>query len=47
MRGRDVVICERCVVIFLKTVKGHQLNLNVHQRFHQIMRLYCVYIGIR
>ena len=25
--GRDVLICERCVVIFLKTVKGVTFNL--------------------
>ena len=27
LHGRDVLICERCVVIFLKTVKGVTFNL--------------------
>ena len=45
--GRDVVTCERCVVIFLKTVKGVMFDINIHQIFSQILRLYeYIYIGI-
>ena len=29
LHGRDVVTCERCVVIFLKTVKGVMFNINL------------------